>query len=161
MNVEVKPELLKTATQKRISTREIIFNTINLNIINMLKELKNEGYKLGLISNCDSNEITVFRSCELYNLFDAVVLSCDERLLKPDKEIYCLCVERLKVLPGDCLYIGDGGSNELDGAINAGMKTAQAVWFIKVFRDNYINSEGYDVLQSPEEVLKYLKMIWN
>ncbi|MDF2686662.1 MAG: hypothetical protein K0S55_1844, partial [Clostridia bacterium] len=134
MNLKIDPELIKTVAKKRISTKAKCFDpiAININIIAMLNDIKHAGYKLGLISNCDFSEITAFRSFELYSLFDTVLLSCDEKLIKPDNAIYDLCAKKLNVIPSDCLFFGDGGCNELDGALNAGMKAAQAVWFIKV-----------------------------
>lgn len=30
-----------------------------------------------------------------------------------------------------CLYVGDGGSNELEAAEMVGMKAVQAVWYLK------------------------------
>ena len=44
-------------------------------------------------------------------------------LLKPDRQIYNLAMQRLDVSPDQCLYVGDGGSNELYGAKSAGMGT--------------------------------------
>ena len=40
---------------------------------------------------------------------------------KPDPRVYALACNRLEVQPGECLFIGDGGSRELTGATNAGM----------------------------------------
>lgn len=44
-------------------------------------------------------------------------------LLKPDRQIYELAMQRLNVYPEQCLFVGDGGSNELCGAKTAGMGT--------------------------------------
>lgn len=44
-------------------------------------------------------------------------------LLKPDERIYELAMQHLNVLPKECLYVGDGGSQELYGAKSVGMKT--------------------------------------
>lgn len=40
---------------------------------------------------------------------------------KPDPRIYHLACSRLEVLPQQCLYVGDGGSQELTGASRVGM----------------------------------------
>ena len=37
----------------------------------------------------------------------------------------------LNVKPEECLYIGDGGSNELEAAKKLGMKAMQAIWYLK------------------------------
>ncbi len=43
-------------------------------------------------------------------------------LVKPDPAIYQLACQRLGVIPEDCRYVGDGGSNELTGADASGMR---------------------------------------
>jgi len=47
------------------------------------------------------------------------------RCEKPDPRIYHLALERLKVKPQDCLYVGDGSSHELTGARKVGMHPVQ------------------------------------
>lgn len=54
-------------------------------------------------------------------LVDTAVLSYDVRLAKPDPRIYAMAVEGLGVTAEECLYVGDGTSNELSGADRAGM----------------------------------------
>ena len=49
------------------------------------------------------------------------MLSYDVRLAKPDPRIYEMAVEGLGVAAEECLYVGDGTSNELTGASRVGM----------------------------------------
>ena len=49
------------------------------------------------------------------------MFSCKEGVKKPEPQIYTLAAEKLGVDPEDCLYIGDGSSNELTGATAVGM----------------------------------------
>mgnify|MGYP001047991943 CR=1 FL=1 len=64
-------------------------------------------------------------------IFDAVCLSFDEGIQKPDPAIFERCIERLGVEADACLYVGDGGSNELEAAQRLGMQVVQAVWYLK------------------------------
>ena len=50
---------------------------------------------------------------------------------KPDKGIFQKCIKELDVLPKDCLYVGDGGSSELEAARLLGMHSMQATWYFK------------------------------
>ena len=43
--------------------------------------------------------------------------------MKPEKEIYELSLRQLSVSPAESVFVGDGGSNELEGARKAGMTT--------------------------------------
>ena len=86
-----------------------------------LARLRDAGLKTGLISNCISDTSDLWPSTPFASMFDTVVFSCDVGVKKPDSRIYRLGYESLGVEPSDCLYIGDGSSNELTGATNAGM----------------------------------------
>ena len=85
-------------------------------------------------------------------------MSCDVKLKKPDIRIYELCAGKLNVKPEECLYVGDGGSNELSAAITAGMKPLQATWYL---RDGVGQPCGrmdeFDMAAAPMDVLKALK----
>lgn len=48
-------------------------------------------------------------------------------LKKPDAAIFLLACERLGVEPTDCVYVGDGDSNELPGAEAVGMRAVRLV----------------------------------
>lgn len=74
-----------------------------------------------MISNCSSDVRISLRDHNLEKWFDAVVLSAEVGVMKPAPEIYRMASERLGVEPGDCLYVGDGSDNELEGAATAGM----------------------------------------
>ena len=45
--------------------------------------------------------------------------------------IFQRCLDKLHVQAGECLYVGDGGSYELETAEKVGMKAVQAVWYLK------------------------------
>ncbi len=90
-------------------------------VIEMLSTLKGQGMKIGLISDCSSEVPNIWPDTPFGRLFDITVFSCVEGIKKPDPRIYNLAVDRLGVKPGDCLYVGDGSSNELTGAAAAGM----------------------------------------
>ena len=68
-------ELVEKLAGKRISTKEECFNHLHPQIIPMLEELKNQGIKIGLISNCYFEEAKVIRDSVLFPYFEAVCLS--------------------------------------------------------------------------------------
>jgi putative hydrolase of the HAD superfamily len=91
--------------------------------------LKEKTVKIGLISNCFSEEAKLIHESELYPFFDVVCLSYEEGYMKPELEIFHRCINRLGVKPEECLYVGDGGSRELETAKELGMHAVQAVWY--------------------------------
>lgn len=96
---------------------------VSADILEVLKTLKSQGIKLGLISNADVIDCKYWQQSPLAPLFDDVIFSCDVGILKPDREIYEQALARLKVKPEECMFVGDGGSSELQGAKAVGMRT--------------------------------------
>ena len=107
--VEVRFEYVRGALSPRPDTVET------------LSTLKDLGYRVGLISNCSEEVSAMWSSTPFAPLVDAAVLSYDVRLAKPDPRVYEMAVEGLGVAAEECLYVGDGTSNELSGASKAGM----------------------------------------
>ena len=91
-------------------------------VLSVLAQLRAEGYKIGLISDCSSELPDVWSSTPFASLVDAPVFSCQVGVRKPDPKIYLFACQQLDVKPQDCLYIGDGSSRELTGAAAVGMK---------------------------------------
>jgi len=89
--------------------------------IEVLEELKKEGYKLILISNTD--EFSVENAIEKYDLkeyFDEIFLSYQIGQLKQDflKEI----ANRINMNKEDLVMVGDSMETDVKGAIEAGIK---------------------------------------
>ena len=89
--------------------------------VKALIQLRTLGYKIGLISDCTKEVSVLWPDTQFARFFDAAILSCLVGVRKPDPQIYDLACEQLKVIPRKCLYVGDGGSQELTGASRAGM----------------------------------------
>ncbi len=83
--------------------------------------LKSQGFRIGLISNCSPETPVIWRDSPFIPLFDVALFSSCVGLKKPDPHIYQLATEQLAVKPENCLYIGDGDSQELTGAAQVGM----------------------------------------
>ena len=114
-----KVRLLKA----RENRMKAALNNVSKDILEVLKELKAKDVKLGLISNADVIDCKYWQQSPLAQFFDDVIFSCDVGILKPDREIYKLAMARLYVEPKECMFVGDGGSSELEGARAVGMKT--------------------------------------
>ena len=144
-------ELLEKIVQKRISTKEECFKHLHPEIIPILTKLKEKGIMTGLISNCFSEEAEVIRRSVLFPYFDKVCLSYEEGVQKPDEEIYRRCMAGLDVTPEECIYIGDGGSQELETARDLGMNAMQAVWYMEN------RKKDFNQLEKPLDVLKWIR----
>jgi len=125
------PELVRRLADKRTAAKVECFNHLHEEILPMFEELKKQGYKVGLISNCYFEEATVIKNSVLWPYFDVAYLSCEQGVAKPEEEIFRRCAAELGVDYAECLYVGDGGSMELETAERLGMKPVQAVWYLQ------------------------------
>ena len=92
--------------------------------IKILEELKKEGYKLAIVSNCPNNSVEpVIEKLDLGKYFDAVALSWKTGHLKTDKELFDGVLKKLKVKKADALMVGDSMPTDMEGAKNAGIKS--------------------------------------
>ncbi|OGO38268.1 MAG: hypothetical protein A2147_10960 [Chloroflexi bacterium RBG_16_57_8] len=87
----------------------------------VLSRLKTLGYKLALISDCSAETPASWEHTPIAALMDVSVFSCVVGLKKPDPRIFVQAAEQLDVKPQECLYVGDGSSQELSGAAAVGM----------------------------------------
>jgi putative hydrolase of the HAD superfamily len=88
----------------------------------MLLELTQRGYRLGVISNSMSS-LDIPRSLELFgwkDRFEVVVLSSAVKCRKPAPEIFWEATRALKLLPVQCAYVGNRVSRDMVGCKRAG-----------------------------------------
>jgi putative hydrolase of the HAD superfamily len=111
--------------------KEIYFEALDPNqpMIELMRELKGEGYRMGLLTNNVREWEPLWRSMlPVDEIFEAVVDSGFVGIRKPEPRIYELTLERLG-LPGEaCLFVDDLAHN-CDGAQEAGMRAVH-------FREN-------------------------
>lgn len=96
---------------------------IHPDILLTLEKLKTAGIKLCLVSNADIIDKKYWDISPLKQYFDCAIFSCDVGIIKPDKAIYSLAMEKLGSVASESIFVGDGGSNELAGAKAVGMTT--------------------------------------
>lgn len=102
----------------------------------LLKNLKDYGFKIGLISNVytDIEVIDVLKKYGLYYFLDSITLSCVVGFRKPRPEIFRFALNSLSAEPSTSIMIGDDYNTDVIGALNLGMK---AIWFTNDSSINY------------------------
>ncbi len=108
----------------------------------VLRTLRRRGYRLGLVSNVSPLAAGPIDRLGLRELFDAVVLSCEVGLLKPDPAIFERALKRLGVGPAEAAFVADGGFGELDAAAALGLFTVRAN--LPYQRPDYGSSRRWD-----------------
>lgn len=80
--------------------------------IDLLKELKTMGYGIYGLTNWSAEKIGyAFANYSFFSLFDGIVVSGVEKVVKPDRKIYEILLERYSLKPGECVFIDDNQDN--------------------------------------------------
>lgn len=111
-----------------------------------IAELHHRGIRVGVLSNTDEHEIQQWPRSPLSRMVDAVGLSVDTGLVKPEPEAYRLVLRALGgILPPEAVFVGDGESRELLGAKSVGFGTV-------VFMRGFVVHSGF---QTPENLVLF------
>jgi HAD superfamily hydrolase (TIGR01509 family) len=99
-------------------------NVPNKALLSYIIELK-KNYKLGILSNASGNLLNELFKPEQIALFDAIALSYETGVVKPDHRSFEIVAERLGVEPEGCVFIDDQ-QRYCDAAREVGMP---AIWY--------------------------------
>lgn len=154
-NQTVDESIIEEIHQQRVHVKTVPFLNIDNEIVKTLLLLKNMNLKLGLISNCAPEEVEGWSQSPLAEIFDSTIFSYEVKYAKPNPQIYLTACKSLHIAPQDSIFIGDGGSNELQGAADVGMDAYQATWFQPT---NMSEKNAYfPMLQNPTEVINLVE----
>lgn len=88
---------------------------IDERVLNLIKKLKNNNYKIYLLSNINPYTFECVNKSGLFNIVDGYVLSYLEHKVKPYKAIYNVLLERYNLIPEECIFIDDNEKNIVTG----------------------------------------------
>jgi putative hydrolase of the HAD superfamily len=98
-------------------------DVLDLDLIGLIKDLRKAGIVTALLSNDSiALEAKLRDDLGIYDLFNAVVISAQINVIKPDPGAYTTILDRLGVKPADAMFIDDSMAN-IDGASALGMQT--------------------------------------
>lgn len=90
--------------------------------VETVRELKNRGYRVGVVSNADGRVRALLETAGFSPFLEVVIDSSEVGLEKPDPRIFHAATERLDIAPSACVYVGDIYSIDVLGARAAGMR---------------------------------------
>lgn len=100
------PETAKEHMLYAISLQEEVEPTVRL-----IKELKEKGYKLYVLSNMSKEYIEFLRKFPVFDLFDEQIISSEVHLGKPDRKIYEYLLSHCGLNPAETIFIDDRKDN--------------------------------------------------
>ena len=79
----------------------------------IVRRLRDAGHRLAGLTNWSAEKFALTRKrYDLFNLFDVIIVSGEERVMKPDRGIFDIALQRLGgVRAEDCLFIDDHPPN--------------------------------------------------
>jgi epoxide hydrolase-like predicted phosphatase len=92
---------------------------INVELIEIIKDLRNKNYKIGLISNNNIELRQKMINQNIIDYFDAVVVSSEVGYQKPQPEIYNILFKELGVSSNEIILVDDS-NRPLQGAKDLG-----------------------------------------
>jgi epoxide hydrolase-like predicted phosphatase len=106
--LEIGPELGLHTPQEIQSFRQRYFadEAINEEVLELIRQLYGR-YKLAVLSNAPPRLTKWLADWDILHLFDVIVCSGEEGIVKPDPAIYELTLARLGVEPGEAIFVDD------------------------------------------------------
>ena len=116
------PERLHDAARKLVSMWDRPILPIE-GMYELIEELKANGYGIYLLSNASYRQHDYWPRVEASRFFDGTLISADEKVVKPQPEIYRLLLERFDLKAEECFFVDDVPSN-IEGAFYCGIPGA-------------------------------------
>jgi HAD superfamily hydrolase (TIGR01549 family) len=124
--------------------------------LEVLRTLRERAFRLAMITNAQGQEgqHRLVNYPELESLFEAIVVAGESGIPpKPNPAPFLLCLDRLKLAPGETIYVGDDWRIDVEGSRAAGM---QPVWLKhRSVRRNWpaVETTGTPVIDGLEALL--------
>ena len=89
--------------------------------VQILRELKQKGYRVYALTNWSAEKFPIARArFDFLKEFDGIVVSGDEKCVKPQPQIFQILLSRYHLQASNCIFIDDNAAN---------IKGAQALGF--------------------------------
>ena len=106
-------ELSESDKKELIENDISSFHPCNEKTLALMREIKERGYEIGILTNMPTAFVPSFKNYykDFIALADAMVISGEEKMYKPQRRIYRLMTKRLNVEPGEICFFDDVEAN--------------------------------------------------
>ena len=99
------------------------------NVVKVLIKLKENGIKLGILSDAPELQGWIrLADMNIIHFFDIVLTLGETGVEKPSKKPFNMAIKKLDVKPEEILFVGENPERDIKGAKSVGMKTALALY---------------------------------
>ncbi len=113
------PERLHDAAKKLVQMWDRPILPID-GMYELIEELKAKGYGIYLLSNASIRQHDYWPRIPASRFFDGTLISADEKVVKPQPEIYNLLLKRFSLKAEECFFVDDMPAN-VEGALWCGI----------------------------------------
>lgn len=159
LNPDISLARIEQASDERQARFDHALVHAQASTLSALTALRQRGLRLALVSNASTGEVAAWQGSPLAPFFDHAVFSCECGYKKPELAIYQLALESLGIAASECLYVGDGGSQEFRGAREAGLYTVLTSEFLKPMRYQRVLAEQAGMIDTEVTCLRELLRI--
>jgi putative hydrolase of the HAD superfamily len=125
-----------------------------------VKEIKNRGYRVALISNTGRTPGRSMRKVlddyGYSGLFEVMTFSDETGYKKPHPEIFRRTLQQLNASPGSTVHVGDHGLLDVLGAREAGMRCVQVMRYAHESEGPYAPDASIDSVSDVAEAIDSL-----
>ncbi len=128
-------------------------------VVKTLRMIKGMGLRLGVVTDgVPVKQWEKLIRLGFADVFDAVIVSPDEREHKPSPKPFLKAAKKLGIPPKDCLVVGDRADRDILGGNRAGMATALVVRKGQEAPKSFGKGQEPDyILQSLSDVVKIIR----
>jgi len=115
----------------------------------MLQRLKEEGMKIGLVTNgLQSDTDRILPKVGLQGFFDVIVMVDTLRKMKPDAEVFRYALEKLQAKAPEAIFVGDEIETDYKGAQGCGLTP------FLIDRDGKFQDKGVNKISSLKDLFE-------
>lgn len=124
-------------------------------ILEVINEIKKLGLKQAIVSNKPDDRVKDLAKKYFADTMEAAFGEMKGIKRKPAPDVANAVIKELKLEPNECIYVGDS-EVDIATAKNAGIRCISVAWGFRT-KKQLKKSGASDIIEKPEELLKYLK----
>ena len=138
------PEHLHAAAEELVCRWDLPLLPVK-GMYELVEELKAEGYGVYLLSNASIRQHEYWPRLPVSRLFDGKVISADHGFIKPQPEIYDICLKTFGLKAEECFFVDDVPGN-IEGALCRGISGTVFHGDVKLLRKQ-LRAAGIAVIE--------------
>lgn len=121
--IEVSPDALRAAAAdfEEEHLRDNLWSEMPAEVPGALSRLHDAGYRMAVVSNAEPNLRTRIQKAGLEPFFDALIISAELGIQKPDPAIFQAALDRVAVSAEHAVHVGDFYALDVVGARGVGI----------------------------------------